>query len=113
MAERVEGRPGGGWVLCSLDGPLASRVEPSNLSSQGRREQHHIATVGETILPSQKLHIPLPYRSQLPPKFYWWFFQTVPGREWGCMWDLGDLSAALCLHLPTDTSLFVAALVSF
>lgn len=51
-------------MTCSLDGPLASRVEPSNLSSQGRQEQHHIATVGEPILPQPEA--PYPFALQVP-----------------------------------------------
>lgn len=31
--------------------------------------------------PSLRFWVSLPYRSKLPQKFYWWFFQTVPGKE--------------------------------
>ena len=61
--------------------PWPSEWRPSNLSSQGQQKQNHIVTVGKPILPQLEAHIPLPYRSQLPQKFYWWFFETVPGRE--------------------------------
>lgn len=59
--------------------------------------------------PSQKLHMPLSHRSQLPQKFYWWFFQTVPGREWGCMWGLGVLAEDLCLTSSSHEYLLVCS----
>lgn len=81
IAKKAEGGTVGGWVPCSLDDPWPSEWRPSNLSSQGQQKQNHIVTVGKPILPQLEAHIPLPYRSQLPQKFYWWFFETVPGRE--------------------------------
>lgn len=49
--------------------------------------------------------MPLPHRSQFPQKFYWWFFQTVPGKEWGCVRELGVRSEDFCfsLHCPMNT----------
>ena len=31
--------------------------------------------------PSLRFWVSLSYRSKLPQKFYWWFFQTVPGKD--------------------------------
>lgn len=49
---------------------------------------------------SQRLIVPLLHRSKLPPKYYWWFFETVPGRKWSWVWNLNTtLTAYLLLFL--------------
>lgn len=48
----------------------------------------------------QRFTLTLPHRSKFPPKYYWWFFETVPGRKWSCVWDLSTPTAYLLLFHP-------------